>query len=214
MSNCIRFTERTKTVVFPPEVIDGGKLMTLIKEHESHSNYDQIHGEDYSDLKGDCMMVYWFLNSKNVRFHHGSVTVAFADGRSTHSWRDFQGTIGVINRFLKKEQLHWFTIEDEGFPGWNTCRVLFQPGHDGSLLTDAQKEKISKDVAKAGPPKSVTTYSKEGIEVKVWNPDTVKYDIVSQTPVRIWKREAPGVSKVADGEQTSEPLQILQPKYW
>lgn len=111
MSNCIQISEATYCVGFTPEDIDVDALRKYIATEE----------------KDRDSMSYWFL-STNVEFlDNGDVAIAFGEGRSTHTLRDFEGIIRIIGQFMRKESYHTFNlleIENRAI-GWWLCKVRF-----------------------------------------------------------------------------------------
>lgn len=61
-------------------------------------------------------MAWWFLqtNTRIVRSGKlGAVEISFGWGRSTHTNRDFRGTIEAIRPFMLRNKNHTFLVKDE-----------------------------------------------------------------------------------------------------
>jgi len=108
MSNCIHI-EGNARVHFEPDEIDAQGLKELLdKAEEKVSELNCVSEEIEPDLR----LAWWYLPQTKIR-EDNSVDIHFGLGRSTHTWRDFRGTLKVINKFVKKPKVHTFQISDE-----------------------------------------------------------------------------------------------------
>ena len=57
-------------------------------------------------------MFWWFL-SDNVKEVGKEIHIYFGQGRSTHTFRDFIGTVNIINEYYDGEQTVNFIMRDE-----------------------------------------------------------------------------------------------------
>lgn len=124
MSNCIRILKGEEVCFFPDEIdIEGFKA--LMAKAKNHSSTD---GTEWTREKGEQTMAWWFLS--NSAADHRGVAIWFGCGRSSHTWRDFQGTLSVLKQFIKKPKTHRFTCSDEsdGFEHPFKMKVEFQTG--------------------------------------------------------------------------------------
>lgn len=108
MSNCIKIVENS-SVIFSNEMIDRNALTELLIKTEEEINKDNCVDPG---VDGDLRIAWWFLSS-NVEFQDDCIIVFFGDGRSTHTWRDFNATINLINKFVKNDFSHSMYVSDE-----------------------------------------------------------------------------------------------------
>lgn len=130
MSNCIEIKQ--KVVHFEPDEINAMGLAQLIAEADQLGR-DKIMEAIRDPGMGKYFLAWWFL-SKNTEFHDKGVTITFGNGRSGHTWRDFEQTIRLLIKYVKKPKIHRFTIFDEydDFETSDICLVDFETGLTGS----------------------------------------------------------------------------------
>jgi len=103
MSNCIDVVKGEKVVFFPDE-IDIEKFKALV---------DSVANLPKAPEEKDGYYAWWFLQ-RNSAVDQRGVVIRFGQGRSTHTNRDFDGTLLTLSKFMKKEKYHVFSVTDEG----------------------------------------------------------------------------------------------------
>lgn len=109
MSNCVDIEDYEK-VLFNSEDINVSALKELIDTSEKEVT-PKTSVSDNVDV--DKRIAWWFLN-KNTIFYENAVLIHFGEGRSTHTFRDLQSTIIVLQKFMKSEKTHRFLASEEG----------------------------------------------------------------------------------------------------
>lgn len=106
MSNCVDLWR--ETVVFLSHEIKLDEFKQLVQTApEIRLNHT------LTDLECDQYEAWWFLQ-KNTVFHpDGWCAIRFGRGRSSHTWRDLQGTLSTIAKFMKRVKHHKFVASDE-----------------------------------------------------------------------------------------------------
>ncbi len=127
MSNCVEI--KRQDVWFGAEEIDIPKFRELV---------DRVNllPQPPDGLKDrDGYFAWWFLSS-NVEFGLAGLVIHFGRGRSSHTWRDLQGTLMVLGQFMLKPKKHVFRIADEldGFESWGWCKVGWD--ENGKVILD------------------------------------------------------------------------------
>ena len=108
MSNCI--TIDNPTVRFNPGVLDDQALSGLLNSASENITLKNCTNEE---LDADERMAWWFLCENTMTFKNGTVVINLGRGRSSHTWRDFKGTLQILSRFVKKDFHYTFQIRDE-----------------------------------------------------------------------------------------------------
>lgn len=102
MSNCIEIV-RGRKVVFLKDEIDIEKFKVLV---------DSVAGLPAAPTERDGNIAWWFLQRNSLVDQRG-VVINFSEGRSSHTWRDFEATLEVLKGFMKKPKHHHFVVSDE-----------------------------------------------------------------------------------------------------
>lgn len=109
MSNCIDFVGGSEKVVFLKDEIDVVALKTLIESVKGLPKAPECDSKDnYAGY-----IAWWFL-SRAVVDDRGAVIRFGCSGRSSHTNRDFDATLILLGRFMKKPKYHTFYVRDEG----------------------------------------------------------------------------------------------------
>jgi len=108
MSNCIEFVKGSDKVVFLKDEIDVVALKALV---DSAAPKDKDGGKTPEER--DRYFAWWFLQQNSIIDSRGAV-IWFGRGNSTHTNRDFDGTLMLLAKFMKKAKYHTFFITDEG----------------------------------------------------------------------------------------------------
>lgn len=114
MSNCIWFHQahgKTNKVVFLRDDIDVAGFQKLVA-----SGRDVKTGSTLTDEERGAYYAFWFLQGNSFADARG-VIIHFGDGRSGHTWRDFEGLMAVLQPLLKKPKYHTFCVTDESDGG-------------------------------------------------------------------------------------------------
>ena len=115
MSNCIDIVYGKKVTLSTKEV-DGYKLRELLMKAEKEVNCENSSSET---IDAELRIAWWFLcRNTKITPRHGAVIV-FGAGRSSHTWRDFKGTLWVLKKFIKKSVIINFGFKDE-YDGFKT----------------------------------------------------------------------------------------------
>jgi hypothetical protein len=122
MSNCIEI--HNPSVHFSLSEINALGLQSLLSSVASYDN-----SEDLDLLTPDQRMAWWYLTG-NTEIVHGHVCIHFGQGRSSHTWRDFQYMLKILSRFIKREKFAIFTVSDEcdGYKVKFRTQVEFKTG--------------------------------------------------------------------------------------
>jgi len=97
-------------VRFGANEINAAKLNQLIRRSDREVSQKNCTDENISP---DLRLAWWFL-AKNTRFmRHGIVEIHFGAGRSSHTWRDLQGTLETLRSFVVKNKRWRFIATDE-----------------------------------------------------------------------------------------------------
>lgn len=110
MSNCIWFHQaqgKTNKVVFLKDEIDVAGFKAMVATAR-----DVKTGSTLTDEEVGAYYSWWFLQDNHIADARG-VVIFFGEGRSTHTHRDFEGLMKVLQPFLKKPKYHTFCITDE-----------------------------------------------------------------------------------------------------
>ena len=115
MSNCIDL--RDNVVRFTSADIDIDALFALLAKVP-----DALPQGD----TGELTTAWWYLKTCTVLMGDGTVHIAFGQGRSSHTWRDFHGLVNrVINPLMKRRKSHTFKVRDEDARGFGRWTVTF-----------------------------------------------------------------------------------------
>jgi hypothetical protein len=101
VSNCIEITNRA-VKVFNNRDIDVNALRALVAS---------VCDLPDAPKSGDGYIAWWFLSTADFD-SAGNVSVVFGQGRSSHTWRDFRGTLGVLAKFARRSIRLTFTLRD------------------------------------------------------------------------------------------------------
>lgn len=128
MSNCIHLI--TYKMTFSASEVDVENLLEQVYKHQNHKSNGTTCGSEHSDEAFICRTCYWFLTPKNVCVGGPSLIINVGEGRSTHTFRDFKGTMVLLNRFIKVGLHFTFrcTEEGDGFRHPFDMDVHFKPG--------------------------------------------------------------------------------------
>ena len=99
MSNCIMFENGSEQVSFPKDSFD-------VEEFLKTYNEKIIEKNEYGNVW------QWFLFGNWSILDH-KLVISFGRSKSSHTWRDFDGTIRELSKFIKKPVKHKFIISDE-----------------------------------------------------------------------------------------------------
>jgi hypothetical protein len=122
MSNCVDI--KNPVVRIPNHLIDTAGLRGLIASAED-APYIHEDPPEVKDAKGDRRMAYWFLDG-NVLFTRDEVIIEFGAGRSTHTFRDFEGTIQTLRKFIRGPFSYTFQVSDmENNTPWSPWKIDF-----------------------------------------------------------------------------------------
>ena len=126
MSNCVTIESR-HSVEFRPGQIDSERFRDFLARCEQEVNYNN-RSKDGVDRR--LQMGWWFLSSNTTFKIRGGCTIYFGQGRSSHTWRDFQGTIQLISEFVTADKGWYFIMSNEfdGFASKFKVRVDFRKG--------------------------------------------------------------------------------------
>jgi hypothetical protein len=122
MSNCIYIYN--PTVQFKPSEINISGLLSLLNSVKTITD-----SKDLDLLTPDQCMAWWYLTG-NTSYVNGKLYIHFGQGRSSHTWRDFRGTLRVLSKFVIQPKSNIFTMSDE-YDGHKTrfhCIVDFKKG--------------------------------------------------------------------------------------
>lgn len=109
MSNCINIVFKN-VVSLKPHEVDAQGLKELITRAEKEVNDKNCVDDNTS---GELKVAWWHL-SINTQFRKGGgVEVRLGNGRSSHTWRDFRGTLNVLKKFIKTPVWIRFGVTDE-----------------------------------------------------------------------------------------------------
>lgn len=125
MSNCLHFLRYSPCFNSDDMDIEGYKrFIQSIPATEIYREAREKLGEG-----SDEMMGWWFL-ARNSEFHDYFVQIHFGRGRSSHTYRDFQGTLDVLKQFILRNYFYTFkcTGEEDGFAHPFDWRVNFKQG--------------------------------------------------------------------------------------
>ncbi len=138
MSNCISISRNTKIVRLGDDLLHLGRLTRAI----TSAKKPEVLYREMTDAEATDYYLWWFLTPQNTQLRRDSqghfLQVAFGDGRSTHTWRDFRGLINfVFPRFLTRPDIranHVFQImdTDSGQNSWVPIKIIF--GSNKNLL--------------------------------------------------------------------------------
>ena len=121
MSNCI--TLHKNRVLFMYHELDADGLEELLnRAHEMPPG-------ERSEAEADANAAWWFLQANTV-FGPMGVEIAFGQGRSSHTWRDFRWLLRMLSKYVLKAKTHRFLAADEsdGFDQTFWLPVDFQAG--------------------------------------------------------------------------------------
>jgi len=117
MSNCINIVYKS-VIDLKPYQVDASGLRDLITKAEK-----EVNKENSFDVPGELHFTWWFLCNA-VRFkNNGGVQIRLGRGRSSHTWRDFRGTLGILSQFIKSSVIVRFGITDE-YDGFKSIERL------------------------------------------------------------------------------------------
>lgn len=134
MSNCIDL--RDNVVRFTSADIDIDALFVLL---------GRVSDTRPSDAQVEENAAWWYLKTCTVLKGDGSVHISFGEGRSTHTWRDFEHLINfVINPLMKRHKSHTFLVKEDGCRGFGRWTVTFGQFIPG-LATDFYKRSYSQE---------------------------------------------------------------------
>ena len=122
MSNCINFVN--PKVFFPCTVLNQAALKAAIEKAQTEINRENcVTFED--DGKSDSRCLWWYVS--DVQYNDQGTVIVFGQGRSSHTWRDFQWLLKVLSKFMMQEMELSMQVDDEGF---GRCRmdVRFKEG--------------------------------------------------------------------------------------
>jgi hypothetical protein len=127
MSNCIEFVSGS-SVSFSPDEIDCEELEKFLQPLVSFSEADFQKIRERRALTTELVCGWWFLalNTDLWHDHEGlftEVIIKFGEGRSSHCWRDFQGTLEVLSQFMLREKHRTLVVSDEG-DGYKTRHAV------------------------------------------------------------------------------------------
>jgi len=108
MSNCIEFVSGSEKIVFLKDEIDVVALKALV---DSATPKDKTLVDTEEGRKR--YIAWWFLQQNSIIDSRG-VVIWFGRGQSTHTNRDFNATLLMLAKFMKKAKYHTFFITDEG----------------------------------------------------------------------------------------------------
>jgi len=107
MSNCIEISGRVLKT-FSDSEIDIAALKALI---------ESVQDLPSAPKSGDEYLAWWFLTSQchdSTWFSESGsyVTIPFGQCRSTHTWRDFRGTLSLLAKYARKPIKITFMLRD------------------------------------------------------------------------------------------------------
>lgn len=113
MSNAIQINNGT--IMIATKHLDQ-KLVEMIKRAQLDESLPAISCGSVLDNEVAQYNMVWYFLSKNVTFIKNSMIIRFGQGRSIHTWRDFEALIIMINHFWRtmKTFNYRFMIYDEG----------------------------------------------------------------------------------------------------
>jgi hypothetical protein len=124
MSNCITLHRNQKVVFLSDEIdVEGFKAMMATAKDRDYKK-GSLTPEEV-----DAYYAFWFLRDCSFADRRG-VIICFGEGRSSHTNRDFEGTLKILSRLIKKPKYWRFVATDE-FDGHKRAfwiNVEFQRG--------------------------------------------------------------------------------------
>ena len=66
---------------------------------------------------------YWYLMPDNVELEEDGIAFIWGKGRSGHTWRDFKGTLQVLNQYLVPNVYVPIEVADE-YDGFETTEIV------------------------------------------------------------------------------------------
>lgn len=140
MSNCISI--RDGAVTFSPQEMNLPALLLALEVHKDCKGFE-LHGRD-NEMEWACQNAQWFLvKGRNLEVSTRGVRVTFGDGNSSHTWRDFRGTVLFLNKFMLRTKTHVVSLRDDDMGGGSFGRstVIFSPNEKKhALLEDMERE--------------------------------------------------------------------------
>lgn len=132
MSNCISFD--SGSIKFSPDEFDVETFVRHMREPAITERHPEggMFGAPPTIGENFNSRVYhgwWFLhNAWRFEDGDGKIRIDFGTGRSSHTWRDFKGTLEVLRTYVKKPKVKVFTMRDEsdGFKHWFMAKIDFQ----------------------------------------------------------------------------------------
>jgi len=105
MSNCIEI-DRPRPLRLKTQYVDVQGLANLVNRTRTLPD-----APDYK-VDPDGHTAWWFL-STNVHFYTDCVEIYLGAGRSSHTNRDFKGTLALLSKFIVRPVTVPFTFRDE-----------------------------------------------------------------------------------------------------
>lgn len=109
MSNCIQIYD---VIMIPLDIVDVDGLFNLIDAGAQRNEKSVFDGSPES-------MAYWFLTRDNVRISGDQLVIKLGGGRSTHTWRDFEGTLYLLAGYISGNYYTEVQVSDE-YDGFKT----------------------------------------------------------------------------------------------
>ena len=117
MSNCIDIHHGSHILRFSPKTLDVETFISRCEDIEAvvkgtndvPARAEQALNEDQDDINW-----WWYLSSNSKVSDSGWLTVRLAEGRSSHTNRDFKWVMQEICKYLLKPKTFVLHITDEG----------------------------------------------------------------------------------------------------